>query len=65
MAQSKKVKKIFAVLGKDRKQTKNLDVTSPPPEASFVTRDKQEALKRLKEFKTKYNDVKLTEKSNA
>ncbi len=62
MPQSKRTKKIFSVLGKDRKQKRDLDVTSPPPEATFITRDKQEALNHVKEFKTKYNSVRLLEK---
>jgi len=59
MPQSRKEKKIFSILGKDRKQRKDLDVTSPPPEATFTTVDRVEALKKEKEFKTKYNDVKV------
>ena len=65
MAQTKRVKKIFSVLGKDRKQTRNLDVTSPPPEAIFTTTDRKKALERLKEFKTKFKVVKFLERKNA
>jgi len=59
MAQSKKEKLIFSIFGKNRKIRSNLDVTSPPPEASFTTTNRAEALKKQKEFKTKYNDVKI------
>lgn len=60
MPQTRKEKKIFSLIGKDRKIRTNLDVTSPPPEATFVTTDRAEALKKQKEFKTKFNDVKLS-----
>jgi len=60
MPQTRKEKKIFSLFGKDRKIRTNLDVTSPPPEAIFITTNRTEALKKQKEFKTKFNDVKLS-----
>ncbi len=60
MPQTRKEKKIFTLIGEDRKTRKNLDVTSPPPTATFITTDRAEALKKQKEFKTKYNDVRLS-----
>ncbi len=60
MPQSKKEKLIFSIFGKNRKIRSNLDVTSPPPEATFTTTDRAEALKKQKEFKTKFNDVKFS-----
>lgn len=56
------LKAIFAVYAKDRKQTKNLNVYSPPPESTFSTTDKIEAQRVLNEKKKLYKKVKLVKK---
>ena len=59
MPQTKKTKKIFAIMASDRKQTSNLNVNSPAPETYSTAPNFLEAVKILKEKKQFYNHVKM------
>lgn len=52
-------KKIFAVYASQRKQTRNLNINSPPPESTFITTDKILAQRVLNRDKKIYNRVRL------
>ena len=57
-------KAMFAVIAKNRKQTRNLNVYSPPPESFNTFSSKVEAQRSLNEQKKHYNSVRLVPMRN-